>query len=112
MPALPTTQARPAGRRAAGVAPATTTPGYRLPAPPDGCPAEVDPEGRGIHTVVVRLLSAGGENGFAARAGASDNQAMDPLVAALAQLVRDRWAAERLVRAAERTRVRVAEGDW
>ena len=112
MPALPTGQARPVGRLAGGVAPAPTTPAHRLPAPPDGCPAGAGPVSGGPYPVEVRLLSAGGENGFAVRAGASHNQAMDPLVAALAQLVRDRWAAERRARAAERARVRVVEGDW
>lgn len=34
----------------------------------------------------------------------------DPLVAALAQLVRDRWSAERRERAAVRARLRVVEG--
>lgn len=44
-------------------------------------------------------------------AGSSDTPAMtDPLVAALAQLVRDRWAAELRVRAARRDRLRIVGG--
>jgi hypothetical protein len=41
---------------------------------------------------------------------ASNTSVMDPLVIALAQLVRDRWAAEQRERAAQRTRLRVVEG--
>jgi hypothetical protein len=41
---------------------------------------------------------------------ASNTPVMDPLVIALAQLVRDRWAAEQRERAAQRTRLRVVEG--
>lgn len=40
-------------------------------------------------------------------AGASNTGAMDPLVIALAQLVRDRWAREQADRAAARERLRV-----
>ena len=40
-------------------------------------------------------------------AGASNTGLMDPLVIALAQLVRDRWAREQADRAAARERLRV-----
>ncbi len=43
-------------------------------------------------------------------AEASDTPRMDPLVIALAQLVRDRWAAEQRERAAGRARLTVVEG--
>lgn len=60
--------------------------------------------------MAIRVLSAAPENGLDLPSGSSNNRAMDPLVAALAQLVRDRWAAERRVHAAERARMRVVEG--
>ena len=45
------------------------------------------------------------------RPGASNTPGMvDPLVLALAQLVRDRWAAEQAERRARRGRLRVVEG--
>jgi hypothetical protein len=40
----------------------------------------------------------------------SDNPAMDPVIAALAQLVRDRYDCERAEKAAKRQRLRVVEG--
>lgn len=40
----------------------------------------------------------------------SDNPAMDPVIAALAQLVRDRYDRERAEKAAKRQRLRVVEG--
>ncbi len=40
-------------------------------------------------------------------AGVGDTAAMDPLVVALAQLVRDRWAREQTDRAAARERLQV-----
>ena len=40
-----------------------------------------------------------------------DNPAVDPVVVALAQLVRDRWANERRARADRLSRVRAVMGD-
>ncbi len=40
----------------------------------------------------------------------SDNPAMDPVIAALAQLVRDRYDRERAEKAAKRQRLRIVEG--
>ena len=53
--------------------------------------------------VVIRVAA---DAGLAEGPDASDHLGMDPLVAALAQLVRDRYAAE----ARERQRLRVVEG--
>ena len=75
---------------------------------PGGAGGVAAPEAGG-HRLAVRIvrpirpLDSGPE--------ASNTPAMDdPLVAALAQLVRDRWAAERRERAARGARVRVVEG--
>ncbi len=68
------------------------------------------PAGKGPYIpVVVRVRRP--ENGLDSPRPASNTPRMvDPLVAALAQLVRDRWAAEQRERAARRTRLKVLEG--
>jgi hypothetical protein len=49
-------------------------------------------------------------SGLDRSAVSSDNPAMDPVIAALAQLVRDRYDRERAEKAAKRQRLRVVEG--
>jgi len=75
----------------------TTRPSLR----PDG------PSGPGIHLVVV---VPAGKSGLDRSGVSSDNPAMDPVIAALAQLVRDRYDRERAEKAARRQRLRVLEG--
>lgn len=49
-------------------------------------------------------------SGLDRSAVSSDNPLMDPVIAALAQLVRDRYDRERAEKAARRQRLRVVEG--
>jgi hypothetical protein len=49
------------------------------------------------------------ESGLDRRRVESDNPSMDPVIAALAQLVRDRYERERAEKAAKRQRLRVVE---
>lgn len=82
----------------------------RAGGPRDRCPVSREPVGGRLLPMAIRIRSAAVENGLAVPAGASNNRAMDPLVAAFAQLVRDRWAAERRAQVAGRGRMRVVEG--
>ena len=60
-----------------------------------------------IHLVLVAPAANSGVD----RSGvSSDNPAMDPVIAALAQLVRDRYERELAEKAARRQRLRVLEG--
>ena len=58
----------------------------------------------------VVLVAPAAENGVDRSAVSSDNPVMDPVIAALAQLVRDRYDRERAEKAAQRHRLRVVEG--
>jgi hypothetical protein len=83
-------------RRAGSATGATRATGRRTA---DGAP--------GIRLVVVAPAANSGVD----RSGvSSDNPAMDPVIAALAQLVRDRYDHERAEKAAKRQRLRVLEG--
>jgi hypothetical protein len=65
------------------------------------------PGGPAIRLVVVVPTAKSGVD----RSGvSSDNPAMDPVIAALAQLVRDRYERELAAKAARRGRLRVMEG--
>ncbi len=63
--------------------------------------------GLGIRVVLVAPAVA---SGLDRSAVSSDNPAMDPVIAALAQLVRDRYERECAEKAARRRRLRVLEG--
>jgi|GEM_PF-1802514 len=65
------------------------------------------PGGLGIRLVVVAPAVV---SGLDRSGGSSDNPAMDPVIAALAQLVRDRYERECAEKAARRRRLRVLEG--
>lgn len=58
----------------------------------------------------VVLVAPAAKDGVDRSAVSSDNPAMDPVIAALAQLVRDRYDRERAEKAARRHRLRVVEG--
>jgi hypothetical protein len=58
----------------------------------------------------VVLVAPAAESGVDRSGVSSDNPAMDPVIAALAQLVRDRYDRERAEKAARRHRLRVVEG--
>lgn len=58
----------------------------------------------------VVLVAPAAEFGVDRSGVSSDNPAMDPVIAALAQLVRDRYERERADKAARRGRLRVVEG--
>jgi hypothetical protein len=57
-----------------------------------------------LHVVLV-----GPNEGLDVPSGASNNRVMDPVVIALAQLVRDRWEREQRDRANRRTTLRVVK---
>jgi hypothetical protein len=59
------------------------------------------PGGSAVRVITVRPA------GLDVRPGASNTDAMDPLVIAFAQLVRDRWDREQADRAAARERLRI-----
>lgn len=65
------------------------------------------PSGLGIRLVVVAPSL---DSGLDRSGVSSDNPAMDPVIAALAQLVRDRYERELADNAARRGRLRVVEG--
>ena len=65
------------------------------------------PTGPAIHLVLVEPAVV---SGLDSRCVASDNPAVDPVIAALAQLVRDRYERELAEKAARRHRLRVLEG--
>ena len=62
--------------------------------------------------VAIRLIvvTPAVDSGLDRRRFESDNPPMDPVIAALAQLVRDRYDRERAEKAARRQRLRVVEG--
>lgn len=70
-----------------------------------GRPADASVPGIRLVVVVPALVSGLDRSG-----ASSDNPAMDPVIAALAQLVRDRYDRERADKAAKRQRLRVVEG--
>lgn len=86
-----------------GVSPSAPAPGTpRRPA------RRPDPR----RAAAVRLVIVRPDPAEVADAGqVRDNPAVDPVVIALAQLVRDRWANERRVRVHHRRLVRVRKGD-
>jgi len=57
----------------------------------------------------LRVVLVGPNEGLDVPPGASNNRAMDPVVIALAQLVRDRWEREQRDRANRRTTLRVVK---
>jgi hypothetical protein len=65
------------------------------------------PPGAGLHLAIVRPDPAGVADCPQVR----DNPAMDPVVIALAQLVRDRWTNEQRARADHRRHLRVVRGN-
>lgn len=58
---------------------------------------------------IPRIVVVGPKMGLDVRPGASNNRAMDPVVIALAQLVRDRWAREQPAEDARRSHLRVVK---
>ena len=60
--------------------------------------------------MAIRVCRPTPSDGLAVPPESSNTPPMDPLVVALAQLVRDRWAAEQRERAAQRARLAVVEG--
>ncbi len=78
----------------------------QLPGQPSGGGRSADASVPGIRLVVVvpALVSGLDRSGVS-----SDNPGMDPVIAALAQLVRDRYERERAEKAARRQRLRVLE---
>lgn len=65
------------------------------------------PHGAGLHLTIVRPSPVE----LDAHPQVRDNPAMDPVVIALAQLVRDRWTNEQRARADHRRRFRVVPGE-
>jgi len=68
------------------------------------------PPGAGEPSIRVLVLAPAADSGMDSRRLWRDNPAMDPVVIALAQLVRDRYERERAEQAARRGRLRVLEG--
>ncbi|MGO9208153.1 MAG: hypothetical protein ACLQBX_18575 [Candidatus Limnocylindrales bacterium] len=66
--------------------------------------------GGGATVMAIRVCRPTSGDGLAVPPESSNTPPMDPLVVALAQLVRDRWAAEQRERAAQRARLAVVEG--
>jgi len=83
----------------------TRSPGApgRAAGPGVGSPGAREPS---IRVLVLRSA----DSGLDSRRPGRDNPAMDPVVIALAQLVRDRYERERAEKAARRGRLRVVEG--
>jgi len=70
----------------------------------------VGPPGAGEPSIRVLVIRPAVDSGMDTRRLWRDNPAMDPVVIALAQLVRDRYERERAEKAARRGRLRVVEG--
>jgi len=78
---------------------------------PSAAPETADAvAGGGATRMAVQVHRATPEERLALPPDASNTPPMDPLMMALAQLVRDRWAAEQRERAAQRARLVVVEG--
>ncbi len=78
--------------------------------PSDGVDTGMSPARGGPSPVPLLVHITRPRNPLDSGPDASNTPSMDPLVVGLAQLVRDRWAAEQRERAAQRTRLAVVEG--
>jgi hypothetical protein len=67
-------------------------------------------EGSGAPALRVVVVAPAVDSGLDRRRVERENAAMDPVIAALAQLVRDRYERELTEKAARRGRLRVVEG--